>query len=177
MTREDRYKNLYFDYLCNLVLGNFAEGHSKKKLMSYLHKTEFTWSIPMDENRALDGLELRMHFNQRYPGSMEYIDDGPCSMLEMLVALSQRIEIIMLSGAHGDRTSQWFWQMLHNMDISTMWDDRFDRRHVQACIDRFLDRDYEPNGKGGLFYLRDTTADLRKLDIWMQMCWYTNTIT
>ena len=44
-------------------------------------------------------------------------------------------------------------------------------------IKRFLDRDYEPNGKGGLFTIKNCRQDLRKVEIWYQLCWYLDSFT
>ena len=44
-------------------------------------------------------------------------------------------------------------------------------------IKSFLRVEYQPNGKGGLFYIPDYQGDIRNLEIWYQMCWYLNTIT
>ena len=78
--------------------------------------------------------------------------------------------------SYGDRTQQWFWGMLSNIGISMMSDDIYDDKYVNDCIYRFLERRYESNGKGGLFYIRNCDQDLRDVEIWTQMCWYSNTI-
>jgi hypothetical protein len=43
---------------------------------------------------------------------------------------------------------------------------------VDYVLDRFLDRDYEPDGRGGLFRVKHTDEDLRFVEIWYQMNWY-----
>ena len=53
-----------------------------------------------------------------------------------------------------------------------MTDERFDRVYAEDVIDDFLDRDYAPNGKGGLFTIKHCDYDLREVEIWTQMCWY-----
>ena len=40
------------------------------------------------------------------------------------------------------------------------------RRYV---LDRFMDRDYAPDGKGGLFTIRDPRFDMRSMEIWYQL--------
>ena len=79
--------------------------------------------------------------------------------------------------AYGDRTGQWFWNMMSSLGLSSMSDDIYDRDYVEYAISRFLNREYEPNGKGGLFTIRDCEVDLRNVEIWTQMCWYLDTIT
>ena len=143
----------------------------------------FEYSLEMDENRADDGIRLRRRyaFEIGYEDNTRFITDrlrGPCSVLEMMAALAIRCEEdIMDDSEIGDRTGQWFWGMVRNLDLGTMSDDRFDERRVREAITRFLNRDYEPNGEGGLFTVRHHTQDLRDVEIWRQMLWYLDTIS
>lgn len=166
----------YFDWLCDLICRNrFAKNISFKKLLTYLHEKEFRYSIPTDVNRFEDGIDLRYRFDDAYP----YLDKRkPCSVLEMMVALSVRCEEeYMDDTTKGDRTSQWFWGMVVNLGLGSMTDDRFNLSVVEDVIERFLDRDYEPDGEGGLFTVRNCEFDLRDIEIWHQLCEYLNEIT
>ena len=62
--------------------------------------------------------------------------------------------------------------MLHNLGLDSMTDDRFDVRYVEAVILRFLNREYEPDGTGGLFKIKNCKYDLRDVEIWYQLNWY-----
>lgn len=73
---------------------------------------------------------------------------------------------------YGDRTSQWFWGMINNLGLNGMTDRSYDAEYVERTVDRFLNRDYEPDGRGGLFRIRNCGKDLRKAEIWHQLCWY-----
>lgn len=139
-----------------------------------LHATEFVYSIAMDENRAFDGIGLRRRFalSQDCEDMTDYLD-GPCSVLEMMIALSVRCEEnIMDDPQIGDRTGQWFWGMIVNLGLGSMTDGKYDKRYVEDVLERFLNRDYDPDGRGGLFTVRNTRRDLRDVEIWYQMCWY-----
>ena len=144
----------------------------------HLHNTEFRYSILRDENRAEDGEALRYKFTYQkgYDEALVYLNDRPSSVLEMMIALSIRCEEFMDDTSIGDRTSQWFWGMITNLGLGSMTDDRFDKREVNYILDRFLDREYEPDGKGGLFRVRKCDRDLRKVEIWYQLCWYLDSI-
>ena len=77
--------NDYFEWSCDLVCGDlYSNRISYRKLLMHLHGVEFVWYIPMDENRAKDGLDLRYRFSvsQGYEDTYlaDYID-GPCSVL------------------------------------------------------------------------------------------------
>lgn len=169
----------YFEWMFNLVCEDrFSKDISYRKLLTYLHEKEFIPSLPRDENRAEDGMDLRYRFAilHCYEDELYYLD-GPCSMLEMMVALALRCEeSIMDDPAMGNRTGQWFWGMIANLGLGDMVDERFDIHRADRIINRFLRRDYEPNGKGGLFTVRNCKRDLRNVEIWYQLCWYLDTI-
>jgi hypothetical protein len=173
---KDELNNEYFDWMCQIV------GSDKyRKLLYLLHNIEFTYLIDMDSNRYEDGTDLRYRFcyENDLDSSMisEYLDNRPCSVLEMLIALSVRIEeSIMHDQEVGDRTGQWFWGMIKNLGLGSMDDSHFRKRYTENIIQRFLDRTYEHNGKGGLFTIEDCKTDLRNVEIWYQACWYLDTV-
>ena len=97
----------------------------------------------------------------------------PCSVLEMILALAIRCEdTIMANFRYGDRTTQWFWSMIKNLGLSYITDERFNKDEAIRIIYKFMERQYEPNGRGGLFYMPDRNEDLTQIDIWTQLCWY-----
>ena len=178
--RKDEILNEYFEWLYQLVCGDrYSNAISYKKLLAYLHHTEFTYLLSKDKNRAADGVDLRYRFSkERYHGHVPSCLDGPCSILEMMVALAIRCEeTIMDDPKIGDRTSQWFWGMVTNMGLGYMSDNRFDEHVAKEIIDRFLNRDYSQNGRGGLFTVRNCEYDLTNIEIWTQMLWFLDSIS
>lgn len=178
MTFTDRLKNEYFEWLYDTVAGTrFPNGGSYRKLLMRLHSTPFTFSIPRDENRAADGIELRYRFGMAKDCPEYELIDGPCSILEMMIALTMRCETdIMDDPAYGNRIGEWFWTMIRSLGLSSMTDSNFNRDYVDDVLTRFLNREYEPDGKGGLFYIKDYERDLRDVEIWYQLCWYLDSI-
>lgn len=159
----------YFDWLCDIVVP-----FGCYRLLAYLHGIDFTYTIPMDGNRAEDGIEMRYRFasdeGYDYRIVANYIDDRPCSVLEMLVALAVRCEEhIMYDPDMGDRTCVWFWEMISSLGLDSMSDEYFDEGQVEDVIEHFLNRDYEPNGKGGLFTVTHASRDMRNIEIYYQM--------
>jgi hypothetical protein len=95
----------------------------------------------------------------------------------MMVALAIRCEeTIMDDTMLGDRTGQWFWGMIHNLGLSPMTESKFDEEYVNYVISRLLNREYEPDGKGGLFTVKHCCHDLRTIEIWGQLSWYLDSI-
>lgn len=180
MTYRDEINIEYFTWLISIVDRHTCSRElSFARLLRHLHDLEFQYSMERDENRAEAGLGLRYRFSCERTDlhDVEFHLDGPCSMLEMMVALAIHMEEIMDDPQIGDRTSQWFWSMIINLGLGSMTDTRFDREHVNTAILRFINREYEPDGRGGLFTIRDCTRDVRDVEIWVQACWYMGTIT
>lgn len=173
----------YFDWLCEIVCENrYSAQISYSKLLAYLHDTEFRYLHPMDKNRAARGANLRYTFALCHvpiedTAGITNALAGPCSVLEMMVALAIDCEeTIMTDPCLGDRTGQWFWDMVVSLGLGSAYDDRFDEYYVEDVIERFLNREYEPDGRGGLFTVRHCDCDLRDIEIWWQACRYLNSI-
>ena len=176
--RADKINGQYFEWLCSKV--ECPAQYSK--LMSYLYDTEFVYTIDMDENRAEDGISLRCQFGSEqciHDGDIsEAISNRPCSMLEMMVALSMRCEThIMSNSEYGDRTSKWFWDMVRSLGLDRMSDIYFDYDMAEKIMSRLMSHSYNRNGSGGLFTINSRNHDMRTAEIWYQMCWYLDTIT
>lgn len=169
--------NAYFEWLSDIVCGDrFSDKVSYGELLAFLHSKPFRYLLPMDDNRADDGLSMRYRFECATGNDERYLD-GPCSVLEMMVALAIRCEETMDDPLLGDRTGQWFWGMVRNLGLGGMYGNHFDIQIADDIIERFLDREYEPDGRGGLFTISDCDCDLRDVEIWHQLWWYLDTIT
>lgn len=170
-------KEEYFLWLCDIV-GTRDDYTYYTCLLELLHNREFVWSIPLDANRAKDGQALRRRFadeSGHTQRNVETILDSPCSVLEMLIALADRCEThIMSDDDIGDRTEEWFWTMIENLQLTSMENGYFDEEYSNHRIDILLDRTYEKNGSGGLFIINEKNVDMRKLEIWYQMQHYLN---
>lgn len=176
MTREVLIDQ-YFVWMCELVNGK----NKDRMLLAHLADIDFTYTIPMDGNRAEDGISLRYRFGREcgYADAMiaSYLDDRPCSVFEMMVALALRCEEhIMGDPDLGDRTHHWFWTMIESLGLSNMTGGRYNKRYVDATIDIFLNREYKRNGEGGLFTVNNCRDDMRSIEIWYQLCNYLNDI-
>ena len=175
-----RIQDRYFDWLVDIVSRDrFSKQISFNKLLTQLHNTEFEYTIPFDQNRALDGVDLRYRFAMDcgYDESILYDLSGECSVLEMLVALSIRCEeFIMDDPRKGNRTGQWFWGMIANLGLNSCYDSNYDTEYVDYILDRFFYHEYSADGKGGLFTVSDSDLDMRTIEIWRQLMEYLNSI-
>ena len=162
--------NRYFYWLCHFVGVN----RSYRRLFEQLHDTVFTYLIAMDSKRAEDGIALRNRYEREtgIPSKMFINDYGnrPCSVLEMMVALCLRCEETIMDDMGA---GYLFFEMIDNLGLRGMTDSNYDYDYVSFILDRFLYRQYDPDGKGGLFILRNhPEVDARSMEIWMQMNWY-----
>lgn len=171
-------KDIYFDWICELVDHTECDDETSYSiLLSYLDNIEFTYILDMDQNRIEDGIDLKYRFGYdlNYPRDVieKNLGDKPCSILEMMVALSVRCgEIFIDNLEEDDRTGELFWNMIESLGLETMTNSNFDERRFNIIINRFLNRKYRSDGKGGLFTLKNPKSDMRTVEIWYQMMWY-----
>lgn len=174
---EAELKDRYFNWLVKKVYpeGNDAYYH----LLRFLFERQFNFLMPNDGNRAEDGIDLRYRFGNAYsisdPEICGVLDQEPCSMLEMMVALALRVdEQIFDPQDDEDEATRFFVSMLGSLGLFKYSDEHFDIREVDRIIRRFENRTYERNGRGGLFYIQNCREDMRTLEIWYQMMLYLN---
>lgn len=139
------------------------------RLLKILFVKEFRPLVPFDENRAADGKALRAEFleTQGVPDSEVDLSwmELECSVFELLVGLSRRMAFEV-----GGEPHYWFWHMMENLALADLNDRRrFTTNRVQRVLTRFVEREYEPDGRGGLFPLKNPTSDQRKEELWRQM--------
>lgn len=164
----------YFEWLCGRVVSLKAKNPSTTRwqLLHRLHSTPFAWYIPNDDNRAAHGTELRVEWvremHQEVPDRAWL--ELPCSVLEMLVALADR-----LTFDAGGSAGPWFWKLVENLGLDKYTDDIYEisiEEEVDEVLDRLINRTYERDGSGGLFPLRQDPRDQRKVEILYQMSSY-----
>jgi hypothetical protein len=142
---------------------------------------EFVWTVPNDGNRLADGLELRyfflidenVRFNRRGPSEADVarFRAQPCSFLEVLVALSRRLEFATeMSGPW------WAWTLIENINLA-MYRNPITpeiREGVDEAIDKLIFRTYNWKGEGGFFPLKYPQKNQLDVEIWYQMAAYLN---
>lgn len=171
--------NLYDNYIewMKGIIYEKRKIHDFEYLISTLARTPFIYDIPMDGNRVEDAIALRYRFaDESYVDRLEIkrLDDVQVSVLEVLLALSIRCQETIMDGTdeENDTLAKWFWIMLDNLGLSQMNDAHFNESEAMEIIDRLLLRQYEPDGRGGLFTVNKKDIDMRDVEIWYQMLWY-----
>lgn len=182
MEKSDARRD-YFTWLNFLV--EAPENYSL--LMIKLHRTAYIWIIERDGDRAADGKSLRYKYAIGVTDDSKEIDEikdflsGPCSVLEFLVALARRIELnIMADPDIGDRTSEWFREMLDNLDLLKYDDKNYSEIAVDYILNRFMERKYGDDGVGNIFKNNvkgglQGGLSFQDIDVATQMHMYANT--
>lgn len=178
MVISDNLSKRYFEYL---IYENIVAKPSWVPILEILFSRDYYSMLIMDNSREGDGKLLRDNFMAMINGNdaIEFNSspwvDIPCSMLEMMIALANRItlEFYAVDDDIYPMSTIIFASMLDslgiNMDLQT-------QDEVEDIITRFIRRDFSPDGRGSLFDLRGKTVDIdwRDLPIWNQaMAWVT----
>ena len=167
----------YFHWLCEMVHID-QENASWWLVAKDLYNHEFIAIVDRDENRALDAFALRERFLEDEGYSEDDYVDGYCNVLEMLIALAQRMDF-ETSDAYedaSDKTAYWFWEMLDNLGLTAFDDDSYveleGQTYVDKIIDDFVERQYDYDGEGGIFPMKNCKRDQRDVELWYQMSAY-----
>lgn len=155
-------REAYLDYLAPQV-GAEPNGEEYWDLLRLMQAKEFVWFVPNDDNRLVDGLDVRAEWLDMVELS---IDLGPCSFLEVLVGLSRRLEFLA-----GESAAGWAWQLITNLGLDRMSDplSRYKISRVDDILDVVIFRNYNADGTGGFFPLAYPQVDQRKVELWYQM--------
>ena len=164
----------YYDWLLEQVDIFLPEHRNYERLLRELNSVEFTWVIPMDENRDMDAVELRKEYLFDCGYHRYDLWTTPRSVLEVLIAFSRRIEIEITGEPGNDDLSRWFWVMIDNLGLLKFSDDRFIKEEVDKILEKWLSHLYKKNGKGSIFLTHKTDIDFREMEMWYQMHTYLN---
>ena len=158
---------------------------SYNKLLWRLWRIEYVPSFGNDDDRAIEGLELR----NRYLSSLGenigiYIHDdasndvermwGKCRVLEMLIALSTRMYDLMQDLGVYNSVSRWFWEIMNRVGFDILDDDHWDtegfdsRAYVTETCEHIMNRDgvyTDGDSRGGWFWI----VGWENMEVWYQM--------
>lgn len=170
------YNKLYFDYLINLIDDN-GKADQYSVLLEHLYYYDFVWlkNIPLDENRAKDGLQLRSNYKAFLP--VEEYDlytrtfiGRECSILEMFVAFAEKLTYIVSSM----KVQEYFWLFIDNLGLNWATNNNMNFQLVNAILQAFLygtKLHPEDENPPVLFPCREVFENLDK-DLYMQANYY-----
>jgi hypothetical protein len=160
----------YFRWLVPQIRDEQSGPEQYWDLYSIMFEKEFVSLVPNDDNRMVDGTDLRAEFCYSQHIRVDAFQElGPCSFLEVLIGLSRR-----LSFAAGGTSPGWAWQLVINLELDKMSDPLTRRkvRKVDYILETVIRRTYDPDGCGGFFPLAWPDEDQTQKELWYQMAAY-----
>jgi hypothetical protein len=163
----------YFNYLCKIVCPPSLNG-VYTDFMHDLDAIKFVSLVANDDNRSMDAIKLRETFQDETKIMLDYNDyHKVTSILEVFIALAQRMEFTLSQNDGTDRTGKWFWLFVKNLKLRVYRTNDSNIPRMQKTnndiLQRFLYREYDRNGNGGIFPLEHTKRDQRTVELWYQM--------
>lgn len=179
-------RTAYFTHLCERTrlsggepeCNQYTADHTFFMLAYKLFNTPFNYVLPMDENRLLDGASVRYWFENIGSSFTDYsgIEDKPVSVLEVLVALADRMDRDLMQGIEPvDRSVKWFWLMLNNLGLNRFTDAKWNidvELETENILQNWMYRLFDEYGNGSIFPLKSCPEDVRNVEIWHQMGYY-----
>lgn len=169
---------MYYAYLISLIEPpptKYTKLRQRGLLMYELFRREFAWldTYPLEENRAKDGTAIRDHFLKTYDETPDKIPQGPCRVLEMLIAFAVRIDTITHDYTIGHRPWEFLEMFLINLGFDELTDTEIqpirDAGYINDRLEIWMSHNITPDGQGGLFrFLRPVHA-INSLTNWDQM--------
>lgn len=145
------------------------------KLMDFLHNRPFEYYIKRDENRAEDGVDLRIRFSKETDINPEdefiFSQEEP-KVLEVLIALAIRVDLEYIGDPGDPNPGAFFWEMCCNLGLDDFTNRYFDWEHVDVILDGWLTRSFDRNGEGSIFPIRNPKRDQREIEMWSQLQGY-----
>ena len=169
---RNKIKDDYYEWLISTAMG--SKNHDYDFLCKELFRVKFRWLIPNDVNREFEGKILRERFCDEF--GIEIKDsmfDESANLLEIFIGLALRCEWIVMDEVNNLDICYWFREFLHNLELDIFTNNEYREcggdAKIGMILDRFMNRTYAKNGKGGLFPLKFDDKNQRKVEIWYQM--------
>jgi hypothetical protein len=189
VTSSNQIIDEYFCWLCKIIQVE-QKNKSYWILARRLFDRQFEWFVLNDDNRCEDGMWIR----ERFDFDLTDIYQEHCNMLEVLIALAERFDETVQKAGEQIATHRYFWEMMDNCGLSRYSDSWFsdnledykrisgkipgetgwDTCLIDRIIDKIINREYDRLGNGGLFPLRKSKKDQRKVELWYQLSEYIN---
>ena len=161
----------YTNYLKNLIRDRNRPDF--ELLLDRLWKKEYYSILPNDQNREKDGIYLRQEFGTE-------MNFGPCRILEMLIALSRRMEFQLYGTDYNKSYKDLFWELFDNLgltkfdNLETVKDSTY--LEIDHVLVNWIERRYSPNGFGSIFPIKKWRKGIDEpqtdVETWYQMMLY-----
>lgn len=156
----------YFDWLVDLV-----NADDLLRLCEIMDGLDFTWTLPLDENLVHHAFYIRGLYEDNTGRDAGRLYDS-CSLFEAIVALAYKCDLdVMYDADIGARYSVWFHHFIENLfdGRARLAEERMEEDEIIDICVRFMNREYERDGSGGMFPIKHDRRDQRRIHLWLQM--------
>lgn len=184
---DTELSNGYFAWLSHFIGKDEDEDNNYSSLLAVLSGIEFYDVIPNDVNRMKYGKLLRSEYlksiGRDKSEDEDWINLKPVSVLEVLIGLAEKMNFFVGTEVCDDAAAwvPFFFELLNNLCLSEFTNKKIAEdsesrvSEIKAIVQRWLDRDYDQDGNGGVFPLKYTFGkDQRFIELWYQMHAYIN---
>ena len=170
--------NDYYEWLIDLIRppkGIYTPINQHGMLLFELWKREFVWfdAYEGEEARAMDGKTLRDQFLMACDKTPDAVPQGPCTVLEMLIAFALRIDTQVHDWRIGNRPWEWVEMFIENLGFNDLIDSDInpirDAGYINARLETWMSHQLGHNGEGGLFRFTQRILTINDMDNWAQM--------
>lgn len=172
MNNEGTLDDLYLEWLYKRFIGSVSNKNPRTtywELAKQLYTMPFTYPMRDDKNRAEDGKSLQDQFFDEC--DIEDVEISwqwrEASVLEVMIGLACRAAFEV-----DEEPGNWFWKFIRNLGLQSYSDSVYSqivKEEVDAVVRRWLDREYDKNGVGGIFPLKHARHDQTQVNLWYQL--------
>jgi hypothetical protein len=143
------------------------------QLTRTMHNIEFKALVDYDENRIADAVGFRNNYNRLWPSeglALSDLMEPDATIFEVLFGLAKRADDMIPM-----TVAAWFRCFIENLGLAHYNDEYCMRRVVAPAVrilNRFNDRTYKKDGRGGIFPLKKLPTgvlDMTDVELWYQM--------
>lgn len=143
-------------------------------LLFALWRHEFFWMDIYDheEDRANDGKQLRERFMMEFDAPPSIVPQGPCNVLEMLIAFAIRIDNTVHDWQIGSHPWDWVEMFITNLGLTDLTDDDIrprDNGFITAKLEYWMAHDIGTRGERGLFRFKRPVLMINNMTNWDMM--------
>lgn len=185
MSRQRIKKSIDLKYYCRWLITDyvfFDYYNIYSDLFFRLLTTEFEILIDLDENRLNDGMRIRNTFFEEYMDAdiLDEVYNLPCSVLEVLIALSWRLDHeyigdhMTIDTFEERKEYELFFEMVENLGLDQFPNKYYDEREIDRILKKWLLRKFKKNGEGSIFPISYPVNNQKEIEIWAQAMEYIN---
>ena len=136
--------------------------------MGQLFDSPFEVILDKDSDRISDCLALRGQYFYEIGINGDF-SNKEVSILELLISLAIRIDNEYIGNPNDPHPEIIFWEMICNLGLNKFDNSHYNGDKIYRILGNFVSRQYDFNGNGGIFPLKNVCFDQKDVEIVGQM--------